>query len=275
MSNDKIAWDKLWIGSLMTISECITGGHYIEQLKIIKQTSGNSYFHITKNIYRNHGLFGLMYRSYFPYGMAQSITKGLPVLFVQHETSNYFHKNSNLSDNKISLLGGMLGGASQGLVVAPTQRLKTLIMTNPSKQGGSSFIMDTIKKEGMSTIFRGTHAMMLRRSIDWSIRFYGLSYVKNSLEEYSGEKKMWHSLLGGYIGGALSAFTLPIDVVIAKSQEAGSKGNPIAVTKELIKSGGYKAFSRGFLARVMHAGYHTMFVGGLGTIFYDWYTQKK
>ena len=36
-----------------------------------------------------------------------------------------------------------------------------------------------------------------------------------------------------------------------------------------------QGFFNGFLGRVMHSGYHTMFVAGGGTILYEWLQARK
>ena len=48
-------------------------------------------------------------------------------MYSNPERWNTIQKAGYLVDNKKQLIGGICGGASQGLIVAPTQRLKTLV----------------------------------------------------------------------------------------------------------------------------------------------------
>ena len=50
------AWSKLWIGASLAVGEGILCGHAMEQLKILRQTSGLSYFTILKNTHRQGGM---------------------------------------------------------------------------------------------------------------------------------------------------------------------------------------------------------------------------
>ncbi len=72
--------EKLVIGPSMVLLEMISGGHYMETLKIKKQSSNYTYPGLVKNIWNKHRYKGF-YIGFFPWGMLQ-MTKGLPVLFV-------------------------------------------------------------------------------------------------------------------------------------------------------------------------------------------------
>ena len=112
--------------------------------------------------------------------------------------------------------------------------------------------------------------MCARRGIDWAIRFRALEGVRNFLSRNNdGKSVWWHHIVAGACGGMLSATTLPLDVIIANSQKAGSKGSILQVTKKLLQSEGYGVLVRGFLGRMLHSGYHTAFVAGGGFLVYS------
>ena len=54
---DKIEWNKLWIGSSLSLFTCLTGGNAAEQIKVIRQSRGNSYYSILTNIIKKKGYF--------------------------------------------------------------------------------------------------------------------------------------------------------------------------------------------------------------------------
>jgi hypothetical protein len=61
----------------------MTGGHYMESVKIIKQATGRSYFNIIGTLWRNDGIWGF-YKGFMPWGAMQAV-KGIPVMFTQNE----------------------------------------------------------------------------------------------------------------------------------------------------------------------------------------------
>lgn len=213
----------------------------------VRQSTGFSYTRVILDAYRAQGLYGVMYRGYFPWGAAQAVTKGLPILFVSGEVTGLAER-AGFSPRSATILGGVAGGVAQGFVVTPTQRFKTLAMTKPDNLAHVSFNVflppstptkhpispitkqmsqwrfatQTIREAGITTIFRGTMPMCFRRGVDWCVRFTGLSHFKAMLEGWSGEKRAWHALVAGFAGGALSATTLPFDCLIANMQVCSS-----------------------------------------------------
>ena len=271
---DKPAYEKIVIGSLMALTEGIVGGNMLESAKIVRQSTQQTYYNSLRGLYTRGGLYGLLYTGYFPAGAFQSITKGLPILFVQGEVSQIAETNG-INKRKAALIGGMCGGFVQGIIVTPTQRLRSLALTNTTCQSSIPFMSSVIKQEGIKTIMRGASAMCSRRAIDWGLRFGSMEYIRTELHKYSGEKKAWHTIAGGFLGGSISALTLPLDCLIAQSQKSGSTGNPIEVARKMYVVNGVAAFTRGLFMRVLHSGYHTLFIAGFGTLIYEkWYASQ-
>jgi hypothetical protein len=268
------AYEKIAIGAAMAVSEGIFCGNMMESAKILRQSTHQPYLTGLRGLYQRGGLYGLLYTGYFPAGIFQASTKGLPVLFVKGEVSKRL-ENQGWKRNTAALLGGIASGIAQGVVVAPTQRLRSLALTNTTGIPAMEHIRNTIKKEGLRTIIRGTPAMCARRGVDWALRFSTLEYIRRTLFDFSGEKKTWHTIAGAFLGGSVSALTLPLDCLIAQSQKTGSTGNVIQVAKRMYAENGLNAFSRGLLGRVVHSGYHTCFVAGLGTVIYETYFEEK
>lgn len=179
-----------------------------------------------------------------------------------------------MPDNMLMAFGGMCGGVAQGFTVTPTQRLKTIVMTAEGQSPGQ-LILSTLRRDGYLSVFRGVHLMAARRSIDWTIRFYGLAKMMRWLEELQGEQKMWHKLASGFFGGAISLVTQPIDTSIARMQKDGGPKTMRGVAQEVLAQNGIGGFFKGGIARIFHSGYHTAVVAGGGMLVYDWLEQRK
>ena len=80
------AFEKILIGPLMCFAEDVAGGHYLEVLRLGKQMfvgqmTSPSYLqlHHTFVAESPNGLWGAVYRGFFPWGMTQGLLKGAPV----------------------------------------------------------------------------------------------------------------------------------------------------------------------------------------------------
>ena len=264
--------EKIVIGPSMVLLEMVMGGHYMETLKIKKQSSYYTYPNIARNIWNKHAYRGF-YLGFYPWGMMQ-MTKGLPVLFVQSETFNWFNNYTNLSQNSKILYSGVLGGMVQGAFITPTQRIKTIIMTHPDNKNLShiSILKDTYRSGGLVTFFLGLRPLVLRRGLDWGIRMYGIKATEDKLKSLQDIKTLSNSqkLLCSFIGGAFSTITTPIDTCISESQKFANKDKgPIKICQEIYQKYGLRGFTRGWVMRVFHAGYHTVWIYGVGNLLFS------
>ena len=268
-------FEKILIGPAMILGEMVTGGHYIETHKILKQSSNYSYPQIAKNLWTNHRFRGF-YLGFWPWSVIQ-ITKGLPVLFVHAETNNLLKKYTNLSDSNRNLLSGVVGGMSQGVFVTPTQRLKTIIMTHPNYNQNNfnslKIIKDTYKRGGLTSFFSGLSPMIIRRGIDWGLRFHSFNYMQTHLQKYrnSNSLSLMDNFVCGFGAGFLSTITTPVDTCIAESQKYSNKNiSFVGVIKDIYKNYGLYGFVRGWRIRVLHSCYHTSWVCGLGSVLFSY-----
>jgi len=243
---------KLSIGGLMGVCESMFGGNMLESLKIIKQ-NGIKYNDGVKLLYQRNGLYSLLYTAYFPYGIFQSLTRGIPFFYASMEVKEYMTKR-NYDSNITSLYSGFIGGIAQGIFISPTQRIKTLSLLNKDIN-----IYEIIKKEKLN-IFKGTSLICLRRSLDWSLRLV----VMDKLNINNNNSDV---IISSFIAGLMGIFTLPIDVIIARTQNNNMK--TIDIIKTMIKNEGFKSLSNGLLMRTLYSGWHTMWVAGVGTILYN------
>ena len=166
------AYEKMLIGPAMVLGELLTGGHYLEVLRLKKQTSAShhTYPSIHNAFVAETGFFGAFYRGFLPWGIIQTI-KGLPVLFVQGEVQHLLEERM-IDKEIIGPASGICAGAAQAVFVCPTQKLKVMVIEEASLNALPvlTAVKQIVKKNGVLCIYDGVFAMMLRRSMDWCIR---------------------------------------------------------------------------------------------------------
>jgi hypothetical protein len=277
-------FEKLVIGPLMVLGEMTTGGHTMEMIKIIKQATNQSYVTITRDLWRNEGFLGL-YKGFLPWGALQMV-KGIPVLFIQAESDHQL-KKLGVGAGVAETLAGVLGGIGQGVFMTPTQRLKTIVMTDPKYSGAAApksisqaFKMttivayDVVKSDGVGTLFKGLGPMMYKRGCDWGLRFWGVAAAKDFLTRNDPKKKLstFEKLAVGFFGGAVSTLTMPFDSWVSncqKASKAGAKMSSMDVAREMWRTNGVHSFVRGWSMRLIHAGYHTMWMTTIGQMIFE------
>ena len=264
---------KFLIGGGVTVAvETLLLGHFCEFLKIAKQTSSDSYWTITRNIVAKKGAAGIV-DGFLPWGMLQALTKGAVFSWGQAISMNVLRGVPGISKDTATVLSGGIGGAVQGLCMSPVLLLKTRVMTDPAYRS-SGGVLETaassarlggkvLAKEGMAGLFKGVGLFSLKRSLDWTTRYFFVVVAENSLKKSSGKQKLsgGEEALASFIGGALSALsTLPIDVAVASRQsaaEAGQKSMSFvqSIRARVEKEGWGKTLaysSRGYVARTVH-----------------------
>lgn len=285
------AFEKLLIGPLMILGEDLSGGHYLEVLRLAKQMAvghnfGPSYWQLHSSLVAETGFTQAFFRGFMPWGLLQTV-KGVPVLFVQHE-ANYqltqYHSHL-ISPRNAEKVSGVLGGAAQAVFVCPLQKVKVAVIASPdvNNLGAFAALAKVAKTQGVLSLFDGLVPMMLRRSMDWGIRFGASSEVKNSMlarKKANGDLSAnlnFMELVGcGLVGGACSAMTHPLDNVITNSQKPmpeGYRRDMVSVICRMAKESGMHAFTRGWLIKVADNSWHMAWMYGVGTSVYDFMQQ--
>jgi hypothetical protein len=253
-------------------------GHIFEFLKIAMQTGepGTRYIDIIRTITSNKGIGGL-WDGFIPWGVIQSIFKG-GVFGLAHAVAKAHL--TPLADKglmpelmALTLAGGIAGGF-QGYVLSPTLLLKTRVMTNPVFREKMSLYRTTmlsfaigyevVANEGLPALMKGSNVFALKRVFDWSTRYFFADFFEKMMTQYgfglngvlSPKEKIVASLLGGT---ASTIVTLPLDVIVAKSQDAKKAGVKVSAMETFMKDykeGGFKqlydANMQGFEVRLIH-----------------------
>jgi hypothetical protein len=282
---------KLIVAAIVTLifEGCI--GHVLELFKIVMQTSppGTTYNSVYKEITGKKGIAG-MWDGFAPWGIVQAVLKG-GVFGLAHSIASQalipLAEGGKLPMQMALTLAGGIGGGFQGFVLSPTLLLKTRVMTNPVFREKMSALKTTwlslciggevIKTEGVITLMKGANVFATKRVFDWASRYFFADVFEALFVTIKGSsltpvEKSISSLLGGV---ASTVVTLPLDVLVAKTQDAkkaGVKVSAVKLFKEELNEKGLKglkeSYMQGFEARLIHVCLTTVVIKTLAPIVY-------
>eukprot|EP00539_Tryblionella_compressa_P002219 CAMPEP_0178744890 /NCGR_PEP_ID=MMETSP0744-20121128/7011_1 /TAXON_ID=913974 /ORGANISM="Nitzschia punctata, Strain CCMP561" /LENGTH=564 /DNA_ID=CAMNT_0020398053 /DNA_START=13 /DNA_END=1707 /DNA_ORIENTATION=+ len=273
-------------------------GHILEFFKIVMQTSppGTSYGKVFKDITSEKGITGL-WDGFIPWGVIQAVVKG-GVFGLAYEAALKVLMPLT-DDGKIptklamTLAGGIAGGF-QGYVLSPTLLMKTRVMTNEVFRESMSLLQttwkslviggDIIKHEGLGSLMKGANTFATKRVFDWASRYFFADLFESLFLHLKGSslsvtEKIIASLLGGV---ASTILTLPLDVLVAKTQDAKKAGVKVSVWKlfsDELKEEGWAGlrnnYMKGFEARLLHVCLTTVVMKTMAPISYRFLFDGK
>lgn len=284
---------KLLVSALVTLVFEGMMGHVLEFLKICMQTGNDdtTYLRVIQQITAEKGIFGL-WDGFVPWGVVQAVSKGA-VFGVAHALALKMLVPA-AEDGKLPMalaltLAGGIGGGFQGFVLSPTLLLKTRVMTNAAFREKMSALRttwlsfrigyDVVMQEGLFALMKGSRVFATKRIFDWASRYYfadlfellflnvkdgaGLSFLEKSLASFLG-------------GIASTCVTLPLDVLVAKTQDAkkaGMKVSPFRLFMDELDEKGVaglqRAYLRGFEARLLHVCLTTVVIKTVSPVVYN------
>jgi hypothetical protein len=284
---------RLAVAALVTLVFEGMIGHILEFFKIVMQTSEDalSYAQVLKRITAEKGITGL-WDGFCPWGIVQAVFKGA-VFGLAHATAMGMLVPL-AEDGKIPMqaaltLAGGIGGGFQGYVLSPTLLLKTRVMTNPVFRENMSILKTTwlsfligfevVKTEGITTLMKGANVFATKRVADWASRYFFADLFEDLFLALNGglalslAQKSMASILGGV---ASTCVTLPLDVLVAKTQDAkkaGVKVSALTLFRDELKEKGWgglrNAYMRGFEARLLHVCLTTVVIKTGTPVVYD------
>ncbi len=196
------------------------------------------------------------------------------------------------------LLGGGGGEVEENEIMSMSLMRTTLL----------SFTIgfDVVKNEGMSTLMKGSHIFALKRVFDWSTRYYFSDLFESMMMIIMNKKSDGvdnngisilllspkEKIIASFLGGTVSTIvTLPLDVIVAKSQDAKKAGMKVSAWETFMKdyykknddgNGGqggwrglYHANMMGFEARLVHVCLTTVVVKTGSGMMYDFLFGMK
>lgn len=267
---------RLYVTALVTLVFEALVGHILEFFKIVMQTrdDGSSYGTVVREITLEKGILGL-WDGFVPWGVVQAVGKGA-VFGLAHAAAKDLlvplAQDGMLPMAAALTLAGGIGGGFQGYVLSPTLLLKTRVMTNPVFREPMSLWrtvylsmrigFDVVQTEGFWTLMKGANVFATKRVFDWASRYFFADWLEQVfIQLKNGQpltiaEKSAASLLGGV---ASTCVTLPLDVLVAKTQDAKKAGVKVSAwtlfrdeLREKGLSGLKDSYMRGFEARLLH-----------------------
>jgi hypothetical protein len=222
------------------------------------------------------------YQGLIPWAWIEASTKGAVLLFVASE-GEYYAKSMGSSDFVAGIVGGMAGGVAQAYAtVGFCTCMKTVEITKHKMAAAGvkppttwQSFMDIYRREGIRGINKGVNAVAIRQTTNWGSRF-GLSrLVEGAIHKLSNKDEKerpsaWEKILASGLGGGLSAWNQPIEVIRVEMQSKKDDPNrPKNLTvgktfKYIYESNGIRGLYRGVAPRIGLGMWQTVCMVGLG-----------
>mmetsp|Transcript_30618 Transcript_30618/g.33454 ORF Transcript_30618/g.33454 Transcript_30618/m.33454 type:complete len:287 (-) Transcript_30618:211-1071(-) len=215
-----------------------------------------------KNIYNKKGVAGF-WAGWQP-KMVESFLKGGILLFSKEAIIRTATNQFGLGEVAAGLVGGFGGGVAQVTVMGPCTFLVTAAVTGDKSTSLLSKVTSTYKKYGVSGFYHGGTALILRQGSNWASRQGFTDIVRNFLKNrhlQEGETSNKHIRLSngeeavaGIIGGSLSTWNQPFEVIRIEAQANASKGLPprsfVQTYQHIVKESGFLGLFQGILPRM-------------------------
>lgn len=175
------------------------------------------------------------------------------------------------------LLSGAIAGGIAKACIAPLDRTKIHFQINDFKYSlkeAVKYIQETHRRNGITALWRGNSATMVRILPYAALKYCGHEQFKVILRVDTNERKREHkarSFLAGSLAGLVSTVLVyPLDLARARMAVTNcEKIKLIDVFKNLVKNDGYMALYRGCLPSVIGI------VPYAGVTFFTYETAKR
>ncbi|OKL57031.1 Citrate/oxoglutarate carrier protein [Talaromyces atroroseus] len=282
-----VKFSNLLLGAGLNMFEVTSLGQPLEVIKTTMAANRTDTFAgAMKRIWGRGGVFGY-YQGLIPWAWIEASTKGAVLLFVASE-AEFYAKSFGASDFGAGIAGGMTGGVAQAYAtVGFCTCMKTVEITRHKLSATGvkppstwETFMDIYRKEGIRGINKGVNAVAIRQTTNWGSRF-GLSRLAESsirsvTKKEEGQKlNAWEKILASGLGGGLSAWNQPIEVIRVEMQSKTEDPNrPKNLTvgktfKYIYETNGIKGLYRGVAPRIGLGMWQTVCMVALGDLAKD------
>lgn len=178
----------------------------------------------------------LVYQGLIPWAWIEASSKGAVLLFVASETDQFARK-IGFGNFSAGITSGMVGGLAQAYAtVGFCTCMKTAEITKNKviEKGGKppstwATFMSIYRKEGIRGVNKGVNAVAVRQVTNWGSRF-GLSRLaENAIRSVTGKENgdlnAYEKIVASGLGGGLSAWNQPIEVVRVEMQSMKADPN--------------------------------------------------
>lgn len=258
-----------------------------QPLEVVKTTMaanrGDTFRCALGKVWGRGGVFGF-YQGLIPWAWIEASTKGAVLLFVASE-AEYVARTFGARDFTAGIAGGVVGGVAQAYATMGfCTCMKTveitkskLAATGVKPPGTFSTFAEIYRKDGIKGINKGVNAVAIRQMTNWGSRF-GLSRLaeqgirKVTGKENGGNLSVWEKILASTLGGGLSAWNQPIEVIRVEMQSKKEDPNrpkkmTVANTAQYIYSNnGLKGLYRGVAPRIGLGVWQTICMVAMGDI---------
>jgi len=279
-----VKFSNLLLGAGLNMFEVTTLG---QPLEVVKTTMAahrtDTFAGAMSRIWGRGGVLGF-YQGLIPWAWIEASTKGAVLLFVASE-AEYYAKTFGAGNFTAGITGGMVGGLAQAYATMGfCTCMKTVEITQHkmAAQGikpPSTFatFADIYRKEGIRGINKGVNAVAIRQVTNWGSRF-GLSRlaeqgIRRITGKENGEKmSAGEKILASGLGGGLSAWNQPIEVIRVEMQSKSADPNRpknLTVGKTLnyiYSNNGIRGLYRGVAPRIGLGVWQTICMVALGDI---------
>ncbi|KAH8232245.1 hypothetical protein KR032_002542 [Drosophila birchii] len=246
------------------IEICITyPTEYVKtQLQLDEKGANKKYngiFDCVKQTVQQRGFFGL-YR-----GLSVLLYGSIPKSAARFGSFEFLKSQAEDSKGQLSnsakLLCGLGAGICEAIVaVTPMETIKVKFINdqrsaNPKFKGFVNGVGQIVKAEGITGIYKGLTATILKQGSNQAIRFFVLESLKDLYKGDDPKKPVPKLLVGafGVVAGAASVFgNTPLDVIKTRMQglEASKYKNTAHCAMMIMKNEGPAAFYKGTLPRL-------------------------
>ncbi|ODV78913.1 mitochondrial carrier [Suhomyces tanzawaensis NRRL Y-17324] len=281
-----INFSNILLGAGLNLAEVTTLGQPLEVVKTTMAANRSlSIVQATKLVFSRGGIYGF-YQGLIPWAWIEASTKGAVLLFVSAEAEYRFRKLG-----ASNFVAGMGGGISGGLVqsyltmgfctcmkTVEITRAKQAAVAGVPQQTSFQVFKDIYAREGIRGINKGVNAVAIRQMTNWGSRF-GLSRLAEEgirkLTKKGEDQKLnaVEKIASSVIGGGLSAWNQPIEVIRVEMQSKTSDPNRPknlgvgSAFSYIYKNNGIKGLYRGVTPRIGLGVWQTVFMVAFGDIF--------
>ncbi|CVL00287.1 related to suppressor protein of mitochondrial histone mutant [Fusarium mangiferae] len=280
-----ISWSNLVVGASMNIFQVTSLGQPMEVVKthVAANRKDNLRTAISKTWAR--GGVRAFYQGLIPWAWIECSTKGSILFLASNEVEYYSKTVFGASPAIAGALGGVAGGAAQSyLTMGMTTCMKTVEVTRPKNvqpgvrvPGTMEIFLDILRKEGIRGVNRGVNAVALRQISGWASRIGIARFAEDqirSLQSKPADAKLsfWEKIAASTVGGALSCWNQPFEVLrvemqsLVSKQSITSKPTMTSAAKHILATSGPLGFFRGVVPRIGVAAWATICMVGFGDI---------
>lgn len=281
-----ISFANIALGAGLNLAEVTTLGQPLEVIKTTMAANRSLTMpQAAKFVWSRGGILGF-YQGLIPWAWIEASTKGAVLLFVSAE-AEYQFKKLGMNNFVSGMGGGITGGLAQAyLTMGFCTCMKTVEITR-SKQANTPGVpqqtsfqvfKEIYRKEGIRGINKGVNAVAIRQMTNWGSRFGFSRLAEESIRSLTGKSESqkllaWEKIASSVIGGGLSAWNQPIEIIRVEMQSKTNDPNRpknlsvAGAFKYIYQQNGIKGLYRGVTPRIGLGVWQTVFMVAFGDIF--------